>query len=181
MSAFRLDEALAILERTPTTLRALLGGLSEPWTTATEGPDTWSPVDVVGHLIDGEDTDWMTRTRIIMAGGPEPRFEPFQRFGHQERTRGKTLDELLEEFSARRQENVATLRGFGLTPEQQRMTGIHPEFGRVTLEEMLATWVAHDLDHLIQIARVMARRYTEAVGPWRRYLRVVGEPVEPFS
>lgn len=181
MSAFRLDEALAVLERTPATLGALLGGLSEPWTTATEGPDTWSPVDVVGHLIDGEDTDWMTRTRIILAGGPEPRFEPFHRSGHQERTRGKTLDVLLEEFAVRRRENVVTLRSFGLTPEQLRMTGIHPEFGLVTLEEMLATWVAHDLDHLMQIARVMARRYTEAVGPWRRYLRVIGEPIEPYS
>ena len=135
---------------------------------------------MVGHLIDGEDTDWMIRTRIILAGGPEPRFEPFHRSGHQERTRGKTLDVLLEEFSARRRENVATLRSFGLTPGQLRMTGIHPEFGLVTLEEMLATWVAHDLDHLMQIARVMARRYTENVGPWRRYLRVIGEPIEPY-
>lgn len=179
--AFRLDEALAILERTPVTLRAWLDGLPEPWTTATEGPNTWSTFNVLSHLVDGEMTDWMTRTRIILAGGAEPRFEPFNRLGHDEAGRGKTVADLLDEFANRRGANVAELRSLTLTPEQLKLTGIHPEFGRVTLQEMLATWVAHDLDHLMQIARVMARRYSYDVGPWRRYLRVIGAPVEPFS
>lgn len=181
MSLFRLDEALAVLERTPATLQAWLEGLPEPWTTATEGPNTWSPVIVLAHLVDGEMTDWMTRTRIILAGGAEPRFAPFNRQGHEEAGRGKSLGDLLAEFRDRRGANVAELRSLGLTSEQLRLTGIHPEFGRVTLQELLATWVAHDLDHLMQVARVMARRYSDEVGPWRRYLRVIGAPVEPFS
>ena len=181
MPTFQLEEALAILERTPATLRAWLEGLSEPWTTATEGPKTWSAFTVLGHLVDGDTTDWIVRTRIILAGGAEPRFKPFNRLGHEEACRGKTVDTLLDEFAIQRAANVAELRSLKLTTEHLNLTGIHPEFGLVTLRELLATWVAHDLDHLMQIARVMARRYSEDVGPWRRYLRVIGAPVEPFS
>lgn len=176
---FNLEEGLAVLERTPATLKAMLSGLPEAWTGASEGPDTWSPFDVVGHLIDGEETDWMGRARIILAGGPDNRFVPFDRFRHQDRNRGRGLNELLSELTELRARNLAELRALELTDEQLGQTGIHPRFGTVTLRQLLATWVAHDLDHVIQIARVMARRYTDAVGPWSFYLRVINTPIVP--
>jgi hypothetical protein len=168
---FDLGEGLAVLERTPAVLRAWLAGLPEPWTRADEGPDTWSAFDIVGHLIDGEETDWIPRARIILAQGADRRFVPFDRFRH---LRDRTpLAGRLEQFAALRAANLDTLRGWSLTADQLALTGIHPEFGDVTLSQLLATWVAHDLDHLMQIARIMGRRYTEAAGPWQAYLRVL--------
>ena len=170
---FDLDDAIGVLRRTPPVLRALLSDLPDAWLRSNEGPDTWSPFDVLGHLIDGEETDWIPRARIILARGPNPAFEPFDRFRHQRLNRETPVAALLERFAALRSENVTELAGFRLTPRELALEGIHPEFGRVTLRELLATWVAHDLGHIGQTVRVMAKQYGEAVGPWRRYLPVL--------
>jgi hypothetical protein len=170
---FDVGEGAAILERTPGILGAWLTGLPEAWTRADEGPDTWSPFDIVGHLIDGEETDWIPRARIILAQGLDRRFVPFDRFRHLRDRATATLAGRLERFTDLRAENLEILHGWSLTPKQLALTGVHPEFGDVTLAQLLATWVAHDLDHLMQIARVMGRRYEQAAGPWRAYLRVL--------
>lgn len=170
---FELAKGIAVLERTPAVLRALLSGLPEAWTRPDEGPDTWSPFDNVGHLIDGEEKDWMVRARIIVSQGPDRRFEPFDRLGHRRVTRGRTLGELLDRFAELRARNLQDLKAMEPGPEQLRLTGEHPEFGAVTLAQLLATWVAHDLGHVAQIARVMAKQYREAVGPWEAYLPVL--------
>jgi uncharacterized damage-inducible protein DinB len=167
---FDLADSLAVLERTPGVLRALLAGLPEDWTGNNEGPDTWSPFDVVGHLIDGEETDWMARARTILEQGPNRRFAPFDRTRHLRNNKGKRLSELLDRFSELRERNLRELRALDLTEAHTRLTGEHPDFGSVTLEQLLATWVVHDLEHLAQIARVMAKHYGDAVGPWRAYL-----------
>lgn len=171
---FLLAEALPVLERTPRVLRELLGGLPEPWIRATEGDATWSPFDVVGHLIHGEETDWIPRAEIILADGEARPFTPFDRFAQFEASRGKTLAELLDRFARLRADNVARLRGFALTETDLARRGRHPELGTVTLGQLLATWVAHDLSHLGQIARVMGKAYTDAVGPWAAYLPMLG-------
>ena len=168
-----LPDAIAVLERTPPTLRALLDGLAPTWTEATEGPDTWSPYVIVGHLIHGERTDWIPRARIVLEQGADRRFAPYDRFAQFHESAGKPLAALLDEFSLLRAGNVALLRGWNLTDEQLALTGEHPAFGAVTLGQLLATWAAHDLSHLAQITRVMARQYRDAVGPWRAYLPVM--------
>jgi len=168
-----LRHGMAVLERTPRVLDTLLSGLPEPWTTGNEGPDTWSPFDIVGHLIDGELTDWMARLHIILAQGPNRRFEPFDRFRHIARNKGRTLDELLAEFRQLRENNLGELRALHLTATQYQLTAEHPAFGAVTLQQLLATWVAHDLGHIAQITRVMAKQYRDAVGPWEAYLPVL--------
>lgn len=170
---FNLPEAVAVLERTPATLRALLSGLPEPWTTCNEGPDTFTPFDNVGHLLHGERADWIARARIILAQGPDRRFEPYDRFAQVRESAGKTLAQLLDEFAAARAGNIATLRGWHLTEQQLALQGEHPEFGAVTLRQLLSTWVAHDLGHIAQVSRVMAKRYRDDVGPWRAYLPIV--------
>ena len=170
---FEIPSAVALLERTPATLRALLEGLPPAWTEATEGPDTWSPYVIVGHLIHGERTDWIPRARIILGPGPDRRFTPFDRFAQLRESEGKSLAELLEEFAALRAESLATLDGWRLTDDRLALEGVHPEFGPVTLRQLLATWVAHDLGHIAQIARVMAKQYRDAVGPWRAYLSIM--------
>jgi hypothetical protein len=171
---FDLTSGIAILERTPRTLRAMLAGLPSTWTEATEGPETWSPYVVVGHLIHGERTDWIPRAQIILAQGPERRFTPYDRFAQLRESQGKSLADLLDEFARLRAENLITLAGWRLTDAQLALEGEHPELGRVTLRQLLATWVAHDLGHIAQAARVMAKQYREAVGPWRAYLPVMG-------
>ena len=170
---FDLTAGVAILERTPHTLRAMLAGLPSAWTDATEGPETWSPYVIVGHLIHGERTDWMARARIILEQGPERRFTPYDRFAQFRESQGKSLADLLDEFARLRAESLATLAGWRLTDAQLALEGEHPEFGAVTLRQLLATWVAHDLGHIAQIARVMAKQYREAIGPWRAYLPIV--------
>lgn len=170
---FDLEAGIAVLERTPHGLRALLSGLPPMWTEATEGPETWSPFVIVGHLIHGERTDWIPRARIILAQGQERRFAPFDRFAQFRESEGKTLAELLDEFAELRAENLVTLAGWRLTDTQLALRGEHPELGPVTLRQLLATWVAHDLGHVAQTARVMAKQYREAVGPWRAYLPVL--------
>ena len=170
---FDLLQAIAVLERTPATFRALLGGLPDDWIRSNEGPDTFSPFDNLGHLVHGERTDWIPRARIILAQGPSRRFEPYDRFAQRHESEGKTLDVLLHEFARLRADNIATLRAFELTDDALALEGEHPALGRVTLRQLLATWVAHDLGHLAQTARVMAKQYREAVGPWRAYLPVL--------
>ena len=168
-----LTLARAVLERTPATLRSLLGGLPAEWATATEGPDTWSPYDILGHLIHGERTDWIQRARIILSQGPDRRFAPFDRLAQFHESAGKPLGDLLEEFASLRAANLAVISEWQLTDAQLALTGEHPDFGPVTLRNLLATWVAHDLNHLGQMARVMARQYRDAVGPWRAYLPIM--------
>jgi hypothetical protein len=173
---FDLDSAQQILRRTPTTLASLVGGLSEGWTRRNEGPGTWSVFDIVGHLIHGERTDWMPRTRIILAHGPAKAFEPFDRTAQFPAGAGRSLAQLLDELAAMRAQNMDELAGLRLAPEQMELVGMHPELGRVTLGQLLSTWVVHDLDHVAQAARVMAGCYAEEVGPWRAYLRVLSRP-----
>ena len=170
---FRLDDALQLLSGTPHTLRAVLDGVPEGWSRANEGAETWSPFDVVGHLVHGEKTDWIPRARIILDRGDAEPFEPFDRFAQFETSQDKTLDGLLGEFALLRAQNVEQLRAWHLTAADLERAGTHPEFGRVTLTELIATWVTHDLGHLAQIARVMAKQYNGYVGPWRKYLRIL--------
>lgn len=170
---FQLEAGIAILERTPGTFRALLDGLPDTWTTPNEGPDTFSAYDNVGHLIHGERADWIPRARIILAQDSNRRFELHDRFAQVRESQGKSLSVLLGEFEHLRQENVATLRGWNLSERELALEGEHPEFGLVTLRQLLATWVAHDLGHIAQTTRVMAKRSRDAVGPWRAYLPVM--------
>jgi len=171
---FHLPDGVAVLERTPATLRALLGGLPESWTSPNEGPDTWSAFDIVGHLIHGERTDWIPRARIILEQRGDRAFTPFDRFAHFRDSEGKTLAQLLDEFDAARRENLRVLGEWRLGDRELALEGVHPAFGAVTLRQLLATWVAHDLNHLNQMTRVMAKQYRDAVGPWREYLAVMG-------
>lgn len=170
---FDLAAAVAVLERTPRGIRAMLDGLAPAWTDATEGPDSWSPRVVVGHLIHGERTDWIPRARIILAQGQNRRFEPFDRFAQHRDSQGRSLATLLDDFTTLRAQSLATLAGWRVSDAQLALEGEHPEFGTVTLRQLLATWVAHDLGHIAQIARVMAKQYRDAVGPWRAYLPVL--------
>jgi hypothetical protein len=173
---FQLTHALEVLERTPATFRALLGGVTEAWTAPNEGPETFSAFDNVGHLIHGERTDWMARARIILEQGPNRTFEPYDRFAQYHESQGKSMADLLDEFARLRAENLATLRGWNLSDDQLALQGEHPALGTVTLRQLLATWVAHDLGHLAQTARVMAKQYRDEVGPWRAYLPILDRP-----
>jgi hypothetical protein len=170
---FDLPNAVAVLERTPNVLRSLLADLPDEWTRPNEGPDTWSPFDVVGHLISAEEVDWLERARIILAQGPDRKFVPFDRYRNLEANRGKTLGELLDWFADLRSRNLRELASLGIGSRELELTGEHPEFGTVTLSQLLSTWVAHDLGHIAQISRVMAKQYREAVGPWTAYLPVL--------
>jgi hypothetical protein len=170
---FNLDHTLAILRRTPATLDTLLRHLPDDWTRPNEGPDTWSPFDIVGHLVHGEKSDWIARARIIIEHGESRPFDPFDRFAMFEDSKGKSLEDLLDEFTLLRGRNVQTLEEMKLTPEDFDRRGTHPAFGSVTLVQLLSTWTVHDLGHIAQITRVMARQYRDAVGPWREYLPVL--------
>ncbi len=170
---FELSTAVAVLERTPAVLRALLGGLPPAWTSANEGPDTWSAYDIMGHLIHGERTDWIARAQVILAQGAERRFAPFDRFAQFRDSEGKSIEGMLDEFAALRAASLATVAEWRLTDAQLALTGEHPVFGAVTLRQLLSTWTAHDLGHIAQITRVMAKQYRDAVGPWREYLPVM--------
>jgi hypothetical protein len=169
---FDVTLGTTVLERTPRTLRAMLRGLGPAWADATEGPETWSPYVIVGHLIDGERADWVPRSQLILAQGPNCRFAPFDRVPPRESPM-QSLDDLLDEFARLRAANLTTLAGWRLTDTELALEGEHPEFGVVTLRQLLATWVAHDLGHVAQTARVMAKQYRDAVGPWRAYLPIL--------
>ena len=168
---FNLEQAVPILERTPVVIAGLLQDLPDDWTRVDEGPDTWSPRQVLGHLINGERTDWIPRARIILRQEKVRRFDPFDRFADINSPR--PLGELLKEFDRLRADNVATLRGWNLRESDLALTGEHPELGAVTMSQLLATWVVHDLSHIAQMTRTMARAYTDAVGPWTAYFRVL--------
>lgn len=170
---FDLEAGIAVLERTPHTLRAMLDGLPSAWTESTDGPDTWSAYDVVGHLLRGEVCDWIPRAEIILAQGENRRFKPFDREAMFRESIGKTLSTMLDEFEQARAKSLRTLTGWNLTPVQLDLTGEHPAFGTVTLRQLLSTWVAHDLGHLVQINRTMARQYRDAIGPWKEFLSVM--------
>lgn len=169
---FELSGTLSLLSRTPATLSALLKGLPDTWTRVNEGGESFSPFDVVGHLIDGEETDWLPRARIILARKGET-FVPYDRFRHRERNRGRSLDSLLEEFDRLRHQNLATMAEWHLGPSHFTLTAQHPSLGVVTLAQLLSAWTVHDLGHIAQVTRVMAKQYTEAVGPWKQYLPVL--------
>jgi hypothetical protein len=173
MSAPFVDQCLSVLTRTPPTLNALLRDLPEIWTTTTEGPNTWSPYSVVGHLIHGERTDWMPRLAIILEHGSGRPFDPFDRDAQFHESAGRSLSGLLDEFERLRRENLDRLRARDLQAQHLDLQGTHPALGPVTLRQLLATWTAHDLSHIAQITRVMARRYKEDVGPWAEYLSVM--------
>ena len=171
--SFDLPETLDILGRTPSVVDSLLRGTSASWHDINEGPDTWSAIEVVGHLIHADETDWMPRARIILEHGESRPFEPFDRFAQLTRFAGWPLDQLLDKFAELRQANLETVRSWRLTEAQLALPGRHPELGAVTLAQLLATWAVHDLNHIAQIARVMAKRYTQEVGVWREYLSIL--------
>ena len=170
---FAMDEAVAVLSRTPGILDAILRGLPDGWIAAHEGGETWSPFDVVGHLIHGERTDWIPRAKMILEHGDSRPFEKFDRFAQFAVSTGQPLPNLLDEFATLRRQNLRELESLHLTDAQLDRRGQHPELGVVTMRQLLATWVAHDLDHVVQIARAIARQYTDEVGPWRAYLRII--------
>jgi uncharacterized damage-inducible protein DinB len=169
---FNLGKSMEILKQTPETFISLLSGLSEDWTYSNEGPDTWSPYDVMGHLIHGEETDWIQRLNIILGDTEDKTFEPFDRFTQFENSKGKALCDLLEEFAGLRKKNLDYLSSLDLSEDQFGLKGMHPELGEVTLGQLLATQVTHDLGHIAQITRVMAKQYKEDVGPWEAYIPV---------
>jgi hypothetical protein len=171
--AHKLEHTIELLARMPSALDALLRGLPEEWTARNEGENTWSVLEVVGHLINGERTAWMARARIILKFGDTREFEPFDRLGQRRLMQGKSLPELLDEFADVRAKNLDELRDLKLGPEKLELRGQHPAFGTVTLSKLLATWAVHDLTHLHQISRILAHQYREAVGPWSRYLGVL--------
>ncbi len=167
-------DAAPILGATPSVLRALLADASDAWIRSRERDDSWSPFDVVGHLVHGERTDWVTRARMILEqGGKEP-FPPFDRFAQFEDSKGKTIANLLDEFAELRATNLVSFTSWDLTAEDLARPGRHPALGPVTLRQLLSTWVVHDLGHIAQISRGMAARYRDEVGPWREYLTVLG-------
>jgi hypothetical protein len=170
---FDLAEGVALLERTPRALAALLRGLSAGWTGATEGPGSWSPAAVVAHLIHAERADWIPRARIILEHGAGRAFTPFDREGGAAMLATRSVDELLADFARLRAESLATLAAWRVDDAALARVGRHPELGEVTFGQLLATWVTHDLSHLAQVARVMAKRQRDAVGPWRAYLSIL--------
>ncbi len=170
---FNLAESLQLLSKTPGVLSLLLSGLPENWIKNNEGPDTWSPYDVVGHLIHGEKTDWIPRAQRILSENPTVPFTPFDRFAQFEESKGKTLPHLLQEFSTLRKKNLEVLESMGIDNAMLERKGIHPEFGEVKLKELLATWAVHDLSHINQLTRVMLKNYRKAVGPWAKYISLL--------
>jgi len=170
---FELDKARELLRRTPGTLNALLSDLPDDWVLANEGPETFSPYDVIGHLIEGEENDWIPRARIILEHGEARPFEKFDRFAMYEKSKGKSPAELLARFEEVRGESLRQLDELNLTPELLQKRGSHPALGVVTLSQLLSAWVVHDLGHIRQIVRVMAKQYREEIGPWKAYLSIV--------
>lgn len=170
---YTLPQAIDILDRTPAVLSALLGNLSEDWTNQNEGGETWSPYDVLGHLIHGERKDWIDRMKRILESGVAKPFEPFDRFAMFEESKGKSLSDLLNEFSELRKANIASLRQLYTDDTVLELHGMHPALGEVSMRNLLSTWVVHDLGHLAQIARVMASQYESEVGPWKEYLPIL--------
>lgn len=170
---FSLERSIEILERTPAVLNSLLQNISVDWTSVNEGGESWTVYDIIGHYIHGEKTDWVTRAQLILSTNPDKRFEPFDRFAQFRESQGKSLAQLLQEFETLRKENLEWLRSKNLTEDTLQQKGIHPAFGDVTMSQLLAAWVVHDLNHIGQISRVMANQYKAEVGPWTVYLIIL--------
>ncbi|OJJ21500.1 hypothetical protein BKI52_13220 [marine bacterium AO1-C] len=170
---FDLDKTLEILERTPQVLKTLLQNLPTEWTHHNEGENTWSPFDVIGHLIHGEKTDWVVRAQVILSNSDDKTFAPFDRFAQFEASKGKTLEELLETFAQLRSENLTKLRAMNISESDLQKEGTHPALGKATLKQLLSTWTVHDLGHIAQISRVMAKQYASEVGVWSEYLGIL--------
>ncbi len=170
---FDLNKAIEILERTPHVLTSLLDELSDEWTLANEGGDSWSPFDIIGHLVHGELTDWIPRTRIILNQGDNVTFEPFDRLAQNKTSKGKSLQNLLEEFTQLRKQNLEILKTLNISQKQLDLKGVHPELGEITLRQLLSTWVTHDLGHIAQVTRVMAKQYKSEVGSWQEYIPIL--------
>ncbi|WP_430467017.1 DinB family protein [Winogradskyella ouciana] len=170
---YSIEKALEVLQQTPKTLKSYLGNLSDDWLFSNEGNDTWNPYDVVGHLIHGEKTDWIPRLKIILSNAENKTFEAFDRFAQFENSKGKTISQLLNEFENLRQDNLKVLKQLNLSSEQLQQKGMHPELGEVSISELLACWVTHDLGHIAQISRVMAKQYKNEVGPWVAYIPIL--------
>lgn len=170
---FTIEKSIEILERTPDVLNTLLKNISADWTSNNEGGETWSAYDIIGHLIHGEKTDWIPRAEIILSEKSDKTFVPFDRFAQFKDSEGKSLAQLLDEFKMLRAKNIEHLRSKNLTEKNLEEKGIHPAFGEVTLSQLLSTWVVHDLNHIAQISRVMAKQYKAEVGPWIEYLRIL--------
>ena len=170
---YSIENSIEILERTPAVLKALLSNLSEDWIINNEGPETFSPYDVIGHLIHGEKTDWVIRAKIILESGLSKPFTPWDRFAQFEESNGKTLLQLLNEFEIIRNGNVVWLKSLNLTETDLDKKGMHPKLGDVTLRNLLSTWVVHDLTHIAQITRVMAKQYKGEMGPWPEFFRIL--------
>ncbi|WP_158788538.1 DinB family protein [Granulicella sp. L46] len=170
---FQLDQSIEVLASTPSVLDALLRGKSSAWLNCRKSPDAFSPIDVLGHLMLADETDWLPRVRMILAGHTHTPFEPFDRFDFQRLIAGKSIDSLLNDFATLRSQSLQTLTSLHITEEQLDLPGTHPEFGPVTLRNLLATWVVHDLGHIQQIVKTMSNEYREAVGPWRAYLSIL--------
>ncbi|HTQ65835.1 MAG TPA: DinB family protein [Puia sp.] len=175
---FDIKKSIEILRQTPSVMEKLLKGLSDEWIFSTEGENTWSAYDIMGHLIHGEKTDWVPRLQIILDESGDKKFKPFDRFAQFSESKGKNIDMLLSEFKQLRSDNLLTLLSLDLKNSQYEMQGIHPAFGKVSLSELLATWVVHDLNHIAQIARVMSVQYLKAVGPWKEYLGILNWKAE---
>lgn len=172
-SPFSTEQALELLERTPAVLRSLLQDLPDHWTRVTEGPDTWSAFDVLGHLVHAEQRAWSGRAELILSEAPDKTFPPLDRFAQFEESKGKTVNELLAEFETLRAESCAWLRQLQPGAEDLQRSGLHPQLGTVTLAQLLATWTVHDVDHISQVVRVFAKQYGEAVGPWKANLKIL--------
>jgi hypothetical protein len=170
---FNLQHAIQIIERIPNVVDTLLRGLDDELIYKNEGGDTWSAYDIVGHFIEGEDTDWIPRMNIILSSSENKTFEPFDRFAQFEKSKGKSLNELLDEFKTKRKKSLEALTSANLQSQDLQSKGIHPAFGDVTLEQLLAAWAVHDLAHINQISRVLAKQYTDAVGPWKEYMNIL--------
>ncbi len=170
---YRIEDAIPILMRTPVVLDSQLRDLPDSWTLQNEGEGTWSPFDIVGHLVHGEKTDWIARVEIVLSDRTDKTFAPFDRFAQEKDSIGKNLNQLLDEFAALRSRNLETLKSLNISESDLSKEGIHPALGPVTLSNLLSTWVAHDLGHIAQINRVMAKQYKDEIGPWKEYLRIV--------
>jgi hypothetical protein len=170
---FEIEQAVEILENTPSVLKSMLGNLSDEWTGTSENRDDWGAFDIVGHYIHAEETDWIPRAEIILKQGDDPTFEPFDRYAQFEKSQDVTLSELLETFTERRRESLEILKSWNLSAAELAFKGRHPELGEVTLEQLLATWVVHDLTHIRQIATVLAKKYGDNVGVWKEYLSIL--------
>ena len=170
---FDLERSIEVLAATPGTVRALLADLSEEWTASKGDRDNWEPYDIIGHYIYAEEADWIPRAKVILAQADDRTFPPFDRYGQFERSDEESLADRLDEFARIRNENIEILRSWELVDEELELKGVHPEFGEVSLRQLIATWVVHDLTHIRQIVTVLAKRYDEAVGPWKDYLSIL--------